>query len=162
VGRLVLSLYRQATDQNFAWSDSICTGLQLANFWQDVARDSDIGRVYLPREDRLRFGYTDENLSARQTTPAFLELMEFETQRARELLNAWRQIPATGPTALPWRLQLATELFAAGGLAILDRIAAIGYRVWETRPKLHKRDMIWLSAKVCGRSIQRRWWPGRT
>ncbi|MFN7768008.1 MAG: squalene synthase HpnC, partial [Planctomycetaceae bacterium] len=56
VGRLVLALCRRATAENFIWSDSICTGLQLANFWQDVARDFDIGRIYLPREDRERFG----------------------------------------------------------------------------------------------------------
>ena len=55
VGRIVLYLCRAFSERNVAWSDSICTGLQLANFWQDVARDFDIGRVYLPRESRLRF-----------------------------------------------------------------------------------------------------------
>ena len=60
---------------NAAWSDSICTGLQLANFWQDVARDFDIGRVYLPRESRLRFGYSDDDLANRVTNTPFVELM---------------------------------------------------------------------------------------
>src|SRR5205807_8271096 len=77
VGRLVLYLCRQATSENFRWSDSICTGLQLANFWQDVARDLDIGRVYLPYEDLRRFKYSLDELQLRATTSAFLELMEF-------------------------------------------------------------------------------------
>ena len=65
-----------------ALSDHICTGLQLANFWQDVARDLDIGRVYLPEEDRRRFGYPDDDLENRRFTPAFARLMAFEVQRA--------------------------------------------------------------------------------
>ena len=61
VGRLVLSLCRENTDLNVVWSDSICTGLQLANFCQDVARDFAIGRIYLPRADYERFGYHRED-----------------------------------------------------------------------------------------------------
>src|SRR4051794_22415222 len=50
VGRLVLYLCGLFTPERAELSDRVCTGLQLANFWQDVARDWDIGRVYLPEE----------------------------------------------------------------------------------------------------------------
>ena len=70
---------------NAAWSDLICTGLQLANFWQDVARDFDKGRVYIPRETRRRFGYTDSDLANRVTNEPFLETMRFEVERAAAL-----------------------------------------------------------------------------
>lgn len=148
VGRLVLYLCEQHTPEMVAWSDSICTGLQLANFWQDVARDADIGRVYLPREDRLRFGYSDADLTARLTTPQFIELMRFEVDRARELLLLGEPIVSH----MPGRLQVNIDLFLRGGLCILERIEQIDYRVWETRPVVSKTDL----AKLFTRSLLRR------
>jgi squalene synthase HpnC len=151
VGRLVLFLARQHTPQNVAWADSICTGLQLANFWQDVRRDQAIGRVYLPREDRLQFGYSDEELERRVTNPAFLSLMEFEVARAREfLLGGLPLIPH-----LPGRLQIDIELFARGGLRILERIEQIGYRVWDVRPVVTKRDFATLFLGCVARKMWR-------
>lgn len=136
VGRLVLYLCRRHTPENVGWSDSICTGLQLANFWQDVSRDWEIGRVYLPREDRERFGYSQDDLRSRRTHAAFLELMRFEVDRARGFLLAG--LPLVD--RLPGRMQVDIELFARGGLKILERIEAIGYRVWDRRPEVTKRD----------------------
>jgi squalene synthase HpnC len=152
VGRLVLYLCREYTPQNVAWSDSICTGLQLANFWQDVARDFDIGRLYLPKEDRQRFGYTDEDLKARVTNAAFLDLMRFEVDRAREFLKAGLPLVPN----LPGRLQVDIELFARGGLKILERIEKIGYRVWETRPVVTKFDLVKLFTGCLFRKGKRR------
>lgn len=134
VGRIVLHLCERFTEQHAAWSDAICTGLQLANFWQDVARDYDIGRVYLPREDRVRFGYSDSELASRTASAAFLQLMEFEVGRARELLLAGQPLIA----AVPGRLQVDIDLFVSGGLAILEEVEKIGFRVWERRPELTK------------------------
>src|SRR5205809_5164952 len=83
VGHLVLMLFECFDAERALLSDEVCTGLQLANFWQDVARDFAIGRVYLPAADRARFGYTDADLEARRCTPQFRELMRFEVDRAR-------------------------------------------------------------------------------
>src|SRR5205814_4758297 len=85
VGHLVLYLCESFDAERARLSDFICTGLQLANFWQDVARDLDIGRVYLPEEHRKRFGYADADLHGRTHTAAFAELMRFEVDRARDL-----------------------------------------------------------------------------
>src|SRR4029079_10704027 len=75
VGRLVLYLCESFDEARAALSDSICTGLQLANFWQDVRRDSiELGRIYLPEEDRRAFGYADEDLRACRFTPQFRDL----------------------------------------------------------------------------------------
>jgi len=136
VGRLVLYLGRQYEADNVACSDSICTGLQLANFWQDVSRDWDIGRIYLPQEDRERFGYSADELRARTTNAAFLELMKFEVERAREFMEGGLPLIPR----LPGRLQVDIDLFARGGLKILERIERIDYRVWETRPVVTKFD----------------------
>ena len=83
---------RRSTKTRAALSDCICTALQLANFWQDVSRDFDIGRVYLPEEDRRRFGYGDDDLEARRFTPAFAELMRFEVERTRALFERGRPL----------------------------------------------------------------------
>lgn len=152
VGRLVLYLCRQYSERNAALSDSICTGLQLANFWQDVARDLDIGRVYLPREDRERFGYSNADLQARVTNGAFLELMRFEVERAQALLMAG--LPLVD--SLPGRLQVDIDLFAHGGLKILERIRALDYRVWETRPVVTKGDGVGLLLGAVTRALSRK------
>lgn len=138
VGRLVLYLCRQHRPETVALSDSICTGLQLANFWQDVARDAQIGRCYLPREDRLRFGYTDADLAGKTTNPAFIELLKFEVRRAREFLE--RGLPLR--ELLPKTIRMDIDLFAQGGLKILEKIDTLGYRVWEQRPKVTKWDFL--------------------
>lgn len=151
VGRIVLHLCRQFTAEHAAWSDSICTGLQLANFWQDVARDYSIGRIYLPREDYERFGLTRADFDQRQTTPAFVELLRFEVDRAREWLRGGLPLVPR----LPGRLQVDIDLFAHGGLKILERIERIGFRVWETRPKVTKTDAIGLMVAALGRALGR-------
>jgi squalene synthase HpnC len=136
VGHLVLYLCESYTAENAVLSDSICTALQLTNFWQDVARDLDIGRVYLPREDRLRFGYSDEDLEGRRFTPEFAALLRFEVERARALFH--QGLPLVGRVAPGFRADIA--LFAQGGLAILRKIDQAGYNVWHERPVLSKWD----------------------
>ncbi len=152
VGRIVLYLCERFDEQNAAWSDSICTGLQLANFWQDVSRDFDIGRVYLPREDRERFGYSDAALQSRTTNTEFLKLMEFEVDRARALLLAGRPLIA----AMPGRLQVDIDLFIGGGLAILGEIERIEFRVWERRPVVTKTRIGRLFLGAAARGLLRK------
>lgn len=151
VGRLVLALCRRATPENFAWSDSICSGLQLANFWQDVARDFAIGRIYLPREDYEKFGYRREDFDAKRINPAFLKLMKFQVDRARDYLITG--LPLINQ--LPGRLQVDIDLFVHGGLRILQRIESIGYRVWESRPKVTKFDALGLVSAALWRKLLR-------
>jgi squalene synthase HpnC len=151
VGRIVLYLCHAYSDRNAAWSDSICTGLQLANFWQDVARDFDMGRVYLPRETRHRFGYSDADLANRVTNQPFLEVMQFEVERARQLLIDGLPLVQM----VPWPLRIDIDLFARGGLCLLDRIERIGYRVWQIRPVLTKIDFARLFFGSLGRGLFR-------
>ena len=152
VGRLVLYLFECFDAERAALSDEVCTGLQLANFWQDVARDFAIGRVYLPAEDRARFGYTDDDLAARRFTPAFRELMRFEVERTRGLLR-----PRGGAAA-------AAAARGAGGRGPVHRAAAgrscgaierQGYDVWTRRPEVRKGEKLRLLLGAAWR-----WWVG--
>jgi squalene synthase HpnC len=149
VGHLVLYLCDAYDGTKAKLSDHICTALQLANFWQDVARDFAIGRVYLPEEDRQHFGYSDADLEQRRFTPAFIELMRFEVERTRDLF--YRGMPLVETMSPDVRLDI--ELFIQGGLAILRKIERVGYNVWQTRPALSK----WDKTRLLAGALARRW-----
>jgi squalene synthase HpnC len=147
VGHLVLYLCRSFDSRKAALADHICTGLQLANFWQDVGRDYDIGRVYLPDEDRQAFGYTESDLQARLCTPQFVELLRYEVGRTRDLF--YRGMPLL--EEVPDRMRIDIELFIRGGLRILRKIERQGYNVWRTRPRLAS----WEKAALLGGAVFR-------
>lgn len=139
VGRLVLYLCASFDEVRARLSDHVCTGLQLANFWQDVKRDYlELGRVYLPEEDRIRFGYTDADLAAARFTPAFAALMTFEVERARDMLERGRPLVAL----LPADVRADIELFIEGGLTILRKIEQRGYDVLTHRPTVSKKEKV--------------------
>ncbi|WP_145306391.1 squalene synthase HpnC [Gimesia fumaroli] len=140
VGRLVLHLCRSVSPETLAWSDSICTGLQLANFWQDVSRDFDMGRIYLPAEDRGQFGYTIAQLEGNEFNESFQRLMAFEVQRARQFLLDGLPLVAQ----LPGRLQVDIDLFIRGGLKILDHIERLQFNVWKNRPVVSRFEFAWM------------------
>ncbi|WP_165070434.1 squalene synthase HpnC [Paludisphaera rhizosphaerae] len=144
VGRLVLYVAGAFDEENARLSDFTCTALQLANFWQDVARDLDIGRIYLPREDRDRFGVRDDDLRAKRFTPAFADLLRFEVARTRELFAAGRPLIPR----IPGEFAVDVDLFWRGGMAILDRIEACGYDVLTARPKLGKTAKVFLLTRA--------------
>jgi squalene synthase HpnC len=144
VGHLVLYLARAFDEDNARLSDLTCAGLQLANFWQDVARDMAIGRVYLPIEDRRAFGYPDDDLRALRFTPAFAKLLRFEVDRARDLLERGRPLIGRMPRALA----VDVDLFSRGGLAILDRIERCGFDVLTRRPEVGKLAKLGLLARA--------------
>jgi squalene synthase HpnC len=127
-GRLVLGVLRRLDGPELvAASDSVCTGLQLVNFLQDVPRDLELGRVYLPAEDRSRFGEP----ALDRPSEALRELLRFEAARAAELLAAGEVLRAR----IGGRLGRAVALFSRGGLAALDALEAAGWDVFSQRPK---------------------------
>ncbi len=136
VGRLVLYLSECHDERRGQLSDRICTALQLVNFWQDVSRDLDIGRVYLPLEDRVRFGYGDDDLRAKRFTPPFADLLRFQVERTRDLF--FQGYPLV--ELVPDEVQADIELFIEGGLSILRKIEQVGYNVLAVRPTLSKWD----------------------
>jgi squalene synthase HpnC len=144
VGHLVLYLGRCFDAENARLSDLTCTALQLANHWQDVARDLDIPRIYLPREDRERFGVADADLRAKRFTPAFGDLLRFECERARAMfLEGWPLVER-----MPRALAVDVDLFTRGGLAILEKIAARGFDVLSERPKIGKLEKLALLSRA--------------
>jgi squalene synthase HpnC len=127
-GRLVLGVLRRLDDPELvAASDSVCTGLQLVNFLQDVPRDLELGRVYLPAEDLQRFG--DPALD--RPSPELRDLLRFEGERAAQLLAAGETLRA----GIGGRLGRAVALFSRGGLAALEALDSAGWDVFTQRPR---------------------------
>ena len=140
IGRLLLALYRRGDEQAQAWSDAICTGLQLTNFWQDVAVDWRKGRVYLPQEDLQRFGVSENLIAAGRADSSWTALMRFEVERTRRLLHCGAPLTR----ALPGRIGFELRLVVHGGLRILERIDNCEADVFHQRPRLVTRDWLLL------------------
>jgi len=128
VGRLVLGLLRLDREPELvAASDDVCTGLQLVNFLQDVPRDLELGRIYLPAEDRRRFGVTVLD----RPNAELVRTLEFEAGRARELLAGGRLLQSR----IGGRVGRAVGLFARGGLAALEALERAEWDIFTQRPR---------------------------
>ncbi len=149
VGRLVLELFDYRDPELFALSDHICTALQLANFWQDVAIDLSRDRVYLPLDDLARFGLTMEEIQEFLTSKKAVaeerwqRLMAFEVVRTAEIFEQGRALPERVGRQLRRQLRLTW----LGGMCILEKIRAVHYDVFCRRPMLSTSDFLRLYFK---------------
>jgi squalene synthase HpnC len=150
VGHLVLYLFGFRDAERQRLSDLICTGLQLANFWQDVAIDLAKGRIYFPRCDMEQYRVTVEDLHHGKVTAGFIGLMRHEILRAREMLLAGAALS----TLVGRGLRRDVLMFAGGGLAILRAIERAGYDVFRARPALTRLDYVKLGWHALGRRLQ--------
>jgi squalene synthase HpnC len=149
VGRIVLHVFGSATPPRERLSDLVCTALQLAEHWQDVAEDLRAGRVYLPGEDLAGHGVTEADLAAPSASPQVRALMEVQVHRAAGLLGEGAPIVGT----LRGFARAAVAGYVAGGRAALAAIAASGYDVLAAtpRPRKHRVAAELLRAYVTGR-----------
>ncbi len=144
VGQVVLYIFGAATADRIALSDKICTALQLAEHWQDVAEDLQADRIYLPQEDMARFGCTAEDLAEPHVNDEVTELMRFEVARARELLAEGAPLVGT----LHGAAKLAVAGYVAGGRAALAAIEQHDYDVLATTPRPRKPVLLRELVKV--------------
>jgi squalene synthase HpnC len=149
VGQIVLYIFGVATPGRVALSDSICTALQLAEHWQDVAEDLANGRIYLPAEDMERYGCTEADLAAPTAGSALRELMIFEVSRATALLDTGAPLVGT----LRGAARLAVAGYVGGGRAALAAIRAQRYDVLTGTPRPRKQRLAGelVKAYVAGR-----------
>jgi squalene synthase HpnC len=144
IGRLLLALYRRREPELLAWSDSICSGLQLVNFWQDVALDWARGRVYIPRSELDRFGVDEDAIASQRADVAWQHLLAAQTGRASALLAAGAPLAARLGGRIGWELRLVVQ----GGLRIAQRIDQVRGDVFRRRPVLGKLDWIRIGAQA--------------
>jgi squalene synthase HpnC len=135
VGRIVLYVFGCFSPLRAELSDSVCTALQLAEHWQDVAEDLRAGRIYLPAQDMAEFGCTEQDLSRAPAPPQVRELMAFETRRARAMLDAGAPLIGT----LRGAARVAVAGYVAGGRAALAAVTAARHDVLSGTPVPRKR-----------------------
>ena len=138
VGRLLLHLYQEASPSNLAYSDAICTSLQLVNFWQDIKKDYAIGRIYLPQVEMARFGVTEAHIANEQADKAWQHLMQFQVQRARDLMRGGAPLGSI----LTGRIGLEMRLIIAGGNRILTKMEGAKFDMFRHRPALRPWDWV--------------------
>jgi len=144
VGHLVLYLCGYKDSERQLLSDFTCTALQLANFWQDVSVDYAKGRIYLPLEDLHRFAVSEDDIAHQRNTSAFVEMMKFEVERAREWFR--QGLPLIQKVSR--ELAVDIELFSRGGQVILNAIEAQGFAVLGRRPVISKPRKLALVARA--------------
>jgi hydroxysqualene synthase len=138
IGRLILLLFGYRDEQRHLWSDQICTALQLANHWQDVAVDLKKNRIYLPKEDLMRFEIVESDLKNHSLNDKFKRLMQFEVERASDMFFQGKALC----TSVRGRLGLELRAVWLGGMRILDRIQMNGYDVFTNRPVIKSTDKL--------------------
>ncbi|MCX7835916.1 MAG: squalene/phytoene synthase family protein [bacterium] len=139
VGRLVLGILAPQLLKSpyLEGSDDICTGLQLVNFWQDVVRDFQNHRIYLPQDYLHRYHVTNEQIQFRSVTDSFRQMMQalcnFTEQKFHAGRIAFRTVRGTVGFLIDW--------FATSGLQLLKEIKRKNYDTLTERPvlKTHHR-----------------------
>jgi len=144
VGRLVLLLHGVRGEEYAMLSDHICTGLQLANFWQDVGVDLEKDRIYLPEDERKTYGVTEEALFAHRVDDHYRKLLAFQVVRTQTIFNRGERLTRK----LRGLLRLEIRLTWLGGTKILRKIEALKYDTLNRRPKVGKIDMAALFFKA--------------
>ncbi len=138
VGRLVLDVFGASTPRTRALSDDVCTALQLLEFWQDVAEDRAIGRVYLPRETLRAHGAQDRELDSAHTSPALRRALLAETMRAELLLDSGTDLLRL----LHGWARIAVAGYVAGGRATVRALRRADFDVLAGAPHPRRRDTV--------------------
>jgi squalene synthase HpnC len=136
VGRLLLHLFGAANEENLKHSDAICSSLQLINFCQDVGIDWGKNRIYLPHDEMQRYGVSERQIAAGDTSGQWKALMRFQVERARALIKSGAPLGR----ALPGRIGLEIRTIVEGGLRILEKIDKVEGDVYHHRPVLQAWD----------------------
>jgi squalene synthase HpnC len=142
VGQVVLYIVGAATPERIAASDSVCTALQVIEHTQDVAEDLANDRIYLPRQDMDAYRVTEADLAEKTAGSQVRELIRFEADRARRLLDDGAPLVGT----LKGAARLAIAGYVAGGRATLKAIESGGYDVLRATPRPGKADTLAMMA----------------
>jgi squalene synthase HpnC len=153
VGRLVLYLCGYRDEQRQKLSDATCTALQLANFWQDVARDLEKGRIYIPLDRAAVHGLSEQEIVEKKFDQRYVALMKELIEYTRELFKKGMPLSKT----VDGKLSVDLAMFSRGGLAVLDAIEAMGYDTLHRRPEVSKGKQV----RLLGRALVANVWKSK-
>lgn len=150
VGRLVLYLCGYRDEERQRLSDATCTALQLANFWQDVSRDLEKGRIYIPLDRAVAHGVKEQDIVERKFDQRYVALMKELIEYTRGLFE--KGMPLS--KMVEGKLSVDLAMFSKGGLAVLDAIESIGYDTLNRRPEVSKGKQV----RLLGRALVAHVW----
>ena len=148
VGLMSAAIFGYEDPSTLVYARKLGIAFQLTNIIRDVGEDARRGRVYLPQEDLARFGVPPSDMLRGHASPAFVELMRFETERAR----AWYDAAFAALPARDRHAQRAGIAMAAIYRTLLDEIARDGYRVLDRRIALTPLRKLWLATRAAWRA----------
>jgi squalene synthase HpnC/squalene synthase HpnD len=153
VGRLVLYVCGYRDEQRQQLSDATCTALQLANFWQDVSRDLEKGRIYIPLDEAAAHNLSEKDIVERRFDENTATLMKALIAKTRALFAQGAPLAQM----VDARLSIDLELFSKGGIAVLDAIENMGYDTLHRRPFIGKAKQVRLLGRaLVSRAIARK------
>ena len=144
IGRLVLLIHGERSAELAQLSDQVCTGLQLANFWQDISVDLGKDRIYLPLFDLKRLGVSEEDLFSGRSTPNFRNCLRYQCERTWTFFRQGEPLSTRLPRPLSWEIRLTW----LGGTEILNKIQSQSYDTLNRRPKVSKFDFLRLGLQA--------------
>jgi squalene synthase HpnC len=144
VGRLILLLHGKREEELHLLADQICTGLQLANFWQDVGVDLEKDRMYLPEDDRVTYGVTEKSLFDHKADDKYRQLIAFQVDRTQGIFNKGELLTKK----LSGKLRVEIRMTWLGGTTILRKIEALKYDTLNHRPTVSKAEFALLLLKA--------------
>lgn len=144
VGLLAAEIFGYTDRRTLKYAHDLGLAFQLTNIIRDVGEDARRGRIYLPQDELVRFGVTENDLLQARYSPAFADLMNFQIARAQATYDqALAQLPATDR-----KTQRAGLIMAAIYRTTLFEIAADGCHVLDRRIALTPIRKLWLAVKT--------------
>lgn len=144
IGQLLLHLYGEATPRNLAYSDAICSSLQLINFWQDIEIDFKKDRIYLPQNEMAKYKVTEEQIAQGNTSGLWQDLMLFQIKRTQKLLQAGAPLGKI----LRGRIGLEMRMIIMGGDTILRKLHKSRGDIFHNRPVLKPADWLYMAYRA--------------
>lgn len=140
VGRLLLHLFGEATPRNLAYSDGICSALQIINFLQDIEIDYHKGRIYIPQDELAKYRIEESQIAHKDAGGPWRPFMAFQIDRTRRMLQAGAPLGK----ALRGRIGLEIRMIVMGGERILKKLHETGGDVYHHRPVLTPVDWVYM------------------
>lgn len=144
VGLICLRIFGDDEERGRGYAEDLGLALQLTNILRDVGVDHARGRIYLPEDERLQFGYGEDALARSERSPAFLELMRFQAARARGFFAAAEREAAH----LDRKRLVAAEIMSRVYRRLLDRIEASGFDVFRREIRVPRVERVWIAAST--------------
>lgn len=145
VGLICIEIFGYRYEETKEYAVDLGIALQLTNILRDIKSDAERGRIYLPKEDLRTFGYSEADLLAGRYSLPFIELMRFETRRARDYYGRARA--ALRPDER--RTMFAAEIMDAIYYRLLEKIELNEFNVFGDRKiRVRTSHKLWIAMKL--------------